>query len=225
MTETWDSAGYIASSRYRLAVCRYLSEHGSGLPSRIAAETDLAQPHVSRALSELRERGIVELLVPESQQKGRLYGLTDLGELAYERVALDQEADVTVVDDGEFPAPELSSELQDAYGDALRAIAWCEPVRTQIRFFEQSLLDRYDENTVKTLVATLTNEEAIDQPLEDLPIGGPELVAFAIDDALIVRVPIDDGVKLLVSLDAAIDVTLSELRDSCRQMTAAVLDS
>ncbi|ELK55525.1 hypothetical protein D320_04115 [Haloferax sp. BAB-2207] len=164
-------------------------------------------------------------MVPESQQKGRLYGLTDLGELAYERVALDQEAEVTVVDDGEFPAPELTSELQEAYGDALRAVAWCEPVQTRIRFFEQSLLDRYDEDTVKTLVATLTNEEAIDQPLEDLPIGGPVLVAFAIDNTLIVRVPLDDGVKLLVSLDASIDVTLNELRDSCRQMSAVALDS
>ncbi|AFK19190.1 ArsR family transcriptional regulator [Haloferax mediterranei ATCC 33500] len=225
MTDAWDSAGYIASSRYRRAVCRYLSEHGSGLPSRIAAETNLAQPHVSRALSELREREIVELLVPESQQKGRLYGLTDLGELAYERVALDQEAEVTVVDPGNFPSPELIEELELSYGDSLRAVVWCEPVQTWVRFFSPSLADRYDEETMKTLVSTLTNEEALDEPLAELSIGAPDLVAFAIEETLVVRIPLDDEVKLLVSLDVEFDTVISDLRETCQQLTTMALDS
>ncbi|ELZ99011.1 transcriptional regulator [Haloferax mucosum ATCC BAA-1512] len=225
MTDAWDSAGYIASSRYRLSVCRYLSEHGSGLPSRIAAETDLAQPHVSRALSELRERDIVELLVPESQQKGRLYGLTDLGELAYERVALDREAEITVVDPGDFPAPELIDKLVSMYEDSLRAAAWCESNKTWVRFFSPSLADRYDEETMKTLVSTLTNEDAIDDPLAESSIGSPDLVAFTIDDVLVVRVPLGTDATLLVSLDATFDTVLNDLQDACQQLTAAALDS
>jgi len=34
---------------------------------------------VSDALEQLRDEGLVELLVPESRSKGRLYGLTDRG--------------------------------------------------------------------------------------------------------------------------------------------------
>ncbi|KTG07601.1 winged helix-turn-helix domain-containing protein [Haloferax profundi] len=222
MTETWDSAGYIASSRYRLTVCEYLSEHGSGLPSRIATETDLAQPHVSRALSELRDQGIVELLVPESQQKGRLYGLTDLGELAYERVALDQRVDLTVVDADGFPEPELVSELQTTYSDSLRAIAWCEPSRAWVHFSSPSLYDEYDEETLKTVVSTLANEEPLDEPLGDLPAGGPEYIAVGLEKALVVRVPLNDDVKLLVSVKKAFDTTIEGLVDTCVQTTSAV---
>jgi DNA-binding MarR family transcriptional regulator len=48
-------------------------------PSKIAADTDCAASHVSRALNDLRERELVDLLVPESRKKGRIYGITDQG--------------------------------------------------------------------------------------------------------------------------------------------------
>ncbi|KAB1194368.1 ArsR family transcriptional regulator [Haloferax sp. MBLA0076] len=222
MTETWDSAGYIASSRYRLTVCEYLSEHGSGLPSRIATETGLAQPHVSRALSELRDEGIVELLVPESQQKGRLYGLTDLGELAYERVALDQRVDLTVVDADGFPAPELVDKLEATYGDSLRAIAWCEPSQAWVHFSSPTLFDEYDEETLKTVVSTLANEEPLEQPIGELPTGGPEYIAVGLEKALVVRVPMNDDVKLLISVQKTFETAIEGLVDTCIQATSPV---
>jgi DNA-binding MarR family transcriptional regulator len=48
-------------------------------PSKIAADTDCAVSHVSRALNDLRERELVDLLVPESRKKGRIDGITDQG--------------------------------------------------------------------------------------------------------------------------------------------------
>ncbi|WP_411963333.1 winged helix-turn-helix domain-containing protein [Haloferax sp. YSMS24] len=226
MTETWDSAGYIASSRYRLTVCDYLAEHGSGLPSRIAAETDLAQPHVSRALSELREQGIAELLVPESQQKGRLYGLTDLGELAYERVALDQRIELSVVDSDGFPDSSLLAELEAQHGGDLRAVAWVEPTKAWIHFSSSALLDEYDEETLKTIVSTLVNEEPLTESLEDLPAGQPEYVVFGLEEALVVRIPADDDVNILVSVDRSFDTGVESLTETCLKLTrASVLDT
>ncbi|WP_416839606.1 ArsR family transcriptional regulator [Haloferax sp. DFSO52] len=226
MTDTWDSAGYIASSRYRLTVCEYLSANGSGLPSRIAVETDLAQPHVSRALSELREQGIVELLVPDSQQKGRLYGLTDLGELAYERVALDQRVELSVVDASDFPANDLLEELEAVHGDSLRAIAWCEPGEAWVHFFSPTLEGEYDEDTLKTVVSTLANHESMSESLDELPAGGPEYIVIGLEKALVVRIPLDDSVNLLVSVDKSFGTKLDALTKTCLQATdLQVLDA
>jgi DNA-binding transcriptional ArsR family regulator len=64
-----------------------LSQSGQLTPSDIAAKTDVRQPHVSRALSELRETDLVTLAVPDSQPMGRLYELRESG--AEVRSALD----------------------------------------------------------------------------------------------------------------------------------------
>lgn len=85
MPDHWDDIGYVISSRYRTRILVRLAT-GPATPSRIAEEEAMAVPHVSRALGELRERALVELLVPEDRQKGRLYGITDRGRDAFERI-------------------------------------------------------------------------------------------------------------------------------------------
>lgn len=79
MTEEWDEIGFVISSRYRVAVLRRLAD-GPATPSQLASDSGLAIAHISRALRGLRERDIVELLVPEDRKKGRVYGITDRGE-------------------------------------------------------------------------------------------------------------------------------------------------
>ena len=81
-TQTWDNVSYIVSSTYRTAVCGRLIE-GAATPSTIAEDTDLELAHVSRSVKQLRERGIVDLLVSESTKKGRVYGASDTGRAAY----------------------------------------------------------------------------------------------------------------------------------------------
>jgi DNA-binding MarR family transcriptional regulator len=54
--------------------------------SSIATDTGINLSHVSRALQQLREKELVELLVSESRRKGRVYGITDPGESVYERI-------------------------------------------------------------------------------------------------------------------------------------------
>lgn len=51
---------------------------GPKIPSAIAASTDLYLTHVSRALKELSERGLVECVTPDAT-KNRIYRITDEG--------------------------------------------------------------------------------------------------------------------------------------------------
>jgi len=80
----WMLIGYITASDYRSRVLDALNE-SPATPTTIGDRTGLELTHVSRTLSELRERDIVELLVPEDTHKGRIYGLTDTGEAAADR--------------------------------------------------------------------------------------------------------------------------------------------
>lgn len=83
MTPDWDVVGYVISSDHRTLVLGRLSE-GPATPTQIAADVDLAATHVSRALNSLRERDLVELLVPEERRKGRVYGITEKGSEAWD---------------------------------------------------------------------------------------------------------------------------------------------
>lgn len=81
----WDDVSYVISSRYRIATLRRLAD-GPATPSRIADDTNLSVAHVSRALQELRDRTLVELLVSEDRKKGRVYGITDRGNQVWETI-------------------------------------------------------------------------------------------------------------------------------------------
>jgi DNA-binding MarR family transcriptional regulator len=85
MSDDWDEVGYVISSTYRIKVLQRLSESAAPT-SKIAEDIDCANSHVSRALSDLRERGLVDLLVPESRKKGRIYGITDRGREIWETI-------------------------------------------------------------------------------------------------------------------------------------------
>lgn len=84
----WDESGYVMSSKYRIEVMRQLAE-GVKTPSTIRDNTDengmeIPISHISRALGNLRDRDLVELKVPEEREKGRYYGLSELGEEVWE---------------------------------------------------------------------------------------------------------------------------------------------
>jgi DNA-binding transcriptional ArsR family regulator len=85
MTEVWEEIGFVISSRYRIAVLRRLAD-GPATPSQIATDSKLSISHISRALHRLRERELVELLVPEDRKKGRVYGITEQGSKIWERI-------------------------------------------------------------------------------------------------------------------------------------------
>ena len=92
MSVDWDDISYVVSSRYRVAVLKRLAD-GPALPSRIAEEVDCPIAHVSRALQQLRDRSMVELLVSEDQKKGRVYGITEHGEEVWEKIQAEKMVD------------------------------------------------------------------------------------------------------------------------------------
>lgn len=75
----WDGVSFIYSSKYRGMVLDELADRPKAT-SKIAESQDVDMSHVSRALGELRERDVVELLVDEDTRKGRIYALTEKGE-------------------------------------------------------------------------------------------------------------------------------------------------
>ena len=85
MSDLWDDIGFVISSRYRVIVLGRLVE-GPATPSRIAEDSEFAIAHVSRTLGKLRERALVELLVPEDRKKGRVYGITERGRNVWEQI-------------------------------------------------------------------------------------------------------------------------------------------
>jgi DNA-binding transcriptional ArsR family regulator len=78
----WDDVSFVISSRYRVAAMRRLDEG----PSNIADDASVGLAHVSRALQELRESGLVDLLVSDDRKKGRVYGLTEEGDRVWQTI-------------------------------------------------------------------------------------------------------------------------------------------
>lgn len=83
MSPDWDVIGYVISSSHRTVVLGRLDD-GPATPTQIAKDVDLPITHVSRALQSLRDRDLVELLVPEARRKGRVYAITSKGEDVWE---------------------------------------------------------------------------------------------------------------------------------------------
>lgn len=84
----WDRVGYVTSSEYRETVVLQLHDRPQK-PTDLAAATDRDIANISRALNQLADEDLVELLVSEERRKGRIYGLTDAGERVAEYLGGD----------------------------------------------------------------------------------------------------------------------------------------
>jgi len=74
----YDAVSFVTRSTYRQTALEGLAD-GPALPSELEERSGTDMSHISRALGELRERDLVELLVSEDTRKGRFYGLTEEG--------------------------------------------------------------------------------------------------------------------------------------------------
>jgi len=73
----YDAVSFVTRSTYRQTALEALTTPAT--PSELEEQTETDIANISRALGELRERELVELLVSEDTRKGRFYGLTDEG--------------------------------------------------------------------------------------------------------------------------------------------------
>lgn len=202
MTDTWDAAGYVASSRYRVAVCEFLADNGPGLPSEIAGETELAQPHVSRALSELRDRDVVELLVPESQQKGRLYGLTRTGRVALDRLMNGRNAlDIEIVTRESFPHDDLVDYLEERHPEATQAVATYDGDVARVHYLGNEPSDR----ETSAIARLWTTPESTDD-LTSGSSGRHEFTVYGLENVTLVDLTIAEEFRVAISLDERADL-------------------
>jgi DNA-binding MarR family transcriptional regulator len=81
----WDEIGFVISSKYRIVALRRLAV-GPATPSQIASDESVGIAHISRALQDLRDRELVDLLVSDDRKKGRVYGLTERGREIWETI-------------------------------------------------------------------------------------------------------------------------------------------
>ncbi|UPM42691.1 ArsR family transcriptional regulator [Halocatena salina] len=85
MAPQWDEVSFVLASTYRVTVLEYLVNRPA-TPSQLAEDTELSMSHISRALGELREQTLVELLVSDDRKKGRVYGITEQGTDIWETI-------------------------------------------------------------------------------------------------------------------------------------------
>lgn len=79
-----DTIDFVKRSRYRQRVLTSLDGNVL-IPTEIAKRSDIKTNHVSKVLSELRNKDLIEVL-DDSVRKGRLYRLTDDGEVVLKQI-------------------------------------------------------------------------------------------------------------------------------------------
>lgn len=72
----WDLVSFIRRSSQRKKILEILDKHTT--PSQISDKTDMYLTHVSRALRELTDKGLVECLTPKERVE-KYYRITKLG--------------------------------------------------------------------------------------------------------------------------------------------------
>lgn len=77
MSVDWSEVSFVKRSKYRKCILECIN--GAMTPTELSDGTDLERSHISRALAELMDRDLVELLNPEDKI-GRLYRITEKGE-------------------------------------------------------------------------------------------------------------------------------------------------
>ena len=79
---------YVNISKYRAKAIKSLEESPK-IPSVIARDSGIRTNHISKVLRELKEHELVECINPEAR-KGRLYRLTDKGDVLVKNIKDEQ---------------------------------------------------------------------------------------------------------------------------------------
>lgn len=149
-----DTVADVIASKHRIATLYRLCASPT-TPSRIADATGFAIAHISAALTALRGRDLVELLVAGETKQGRICGVTDRGWAVARRASdvgaspgefgLDVDLDADS-DTGREPAPARDS-AGDAPADTPRPDDFPKTDRRRV-FVGQTVLDHHDDGSL-----------------------------------------------------------------------------
>ena len=81
-----ETLDFVRRSSYRQNVLKALEDNVL-MPKEIAERSNIKTNHVSKVLSELKSKELIELVNPEAR-KGRLYRLTDKGEIVCKNISI-----------------------------------------------------------------------------------------------------------------------------------------
>lgn len=212
MADRQDVKSFVLRSTYRMGVIRALSRSGQLTPTAIAKKTDIRQPHVSRALSELRKKDLVTLAVAEDQHKGRLYELTQFG--------ADIWADITSVD-WQGPADSIPDDhqrvitrIQQVVGDQLLIAGYFDGCQIDNYYLSEPSQGGFSEERVEKTVETLVDEFSWTDTYVDKMAGTLhyEIQSFTRFHRIVIY--IDDGF-LTVGLDRDCQFEFLSLIEDC----------
>ncbi|GAB6861507.1 ArsR family transcriptional regulator [Haloplanus litoreus] len=156
MADDPDTKSYVLRSTYRMDVIQSLSQAGQLTPTSIAQKTGIRQPHVSRTLSELREKDLVSLAVPEDQHKGRLYELTEFGEEI--RAKTNQ---ITWQNDiANIPSThrEIVAYLHQRLGEKVTGVGYYDGGTVSMYYFHDQMRNTFSEEQLVKSSETLIKE-------------------------------------------------------------------
>lgn len=78
IVEISEEMGFVTASGYRVQVMQLLSDGGVHTPKEMADTLDMLSSNLSRATTELQEKGLVECINPEVR-KGKMKRITTKG--------------------------------------------------------------------------------------------------------------------------------------------------
>jgi DNA-binding MarR family transcriptional regulator len=142
-----DLSSFVRSSKYRVHVLENLARVSPATPTELAENTEYRRSHISRAVSELRERDVVELRVSEERTVGRSYGLTATGRRLWETLESElNDVSWTV----EAPTTETDRAIVDIVhgrlGDALRFVGKFDGEHASILYAAPNAVSEYSED-------------------------------------------------------------------------------
>ncbi|WP_168219907.1 winged helix-turn-helix domain-containing protein [Salarchaeum sp. JOR-1] len=182
-------------------------------PTEIADSVGVARPHVSRALSQLKDKGVVELRVPEARTVNRYYGLTETGRTAWPEIQQAvQNVDWDVADPDSPKLREIVDLARDEFGEGLRCIGTYDGEMVTIWYIdpavEASYSDREFEEGLRTLI--------FDHSLDEITVSGADCWSDTLHfgEFSVVRVRVADGSRIAVTFDDDENVAVPAFADA-----------
>ena len=215
-----DIEAHVVSSKYRVDVVRELADRDRATPSELARATEVAQPHISRAIKELRDTGVVELLVAESRSVGRYYALTSLGTELWDRVRSDLRTFSWRIAEPEgAPMESLVDAGQRIFGSSLRHVGAFRNGQFTICYLAPEVRASYRDEEIEAWLETIV----FDHSVTDLTALGESCWSDVthFQEFAMLRVLVEDSVRISMTFDTdrTIDVPTVPIavRDAYRE--------
>ncbi|GAB3411047.1 hypothetical protein GCM10027435_02250 [Haloparvum alkalitolerans] len=199
MGQESDTAAYVLNSKYRRGVLRELGDTDRATPTQLAEAVDEPRPHISRALSELREEDVVELRVSEGRSVGRYYGLTDDGEGVWTEIRDRlRKVEWSVSEPSTDRQRRLVDRARDAFGDELRSVGCCEGDSVRFLFADEAVLSDYSTEAFEEMLRTFLFDHSLSEVT--IPTDSCQSEVTHFEEFSVLRVPTGEAAGVFVSV-------------------------